>query len=141
MVKAAITMSDRIQELQQNQQLLQKENGELKRTNKYLLESADLKRVTERLDVQDKQIKTLMSRAEHDRGRNKQEFIDVHAGLCNIFSVLARHEADMEGVTVREVARDGRQLGLVTDLNNRLCPVENVSYALTPLACSSAIYV
>eukprot|EP00971_Amphidinium_carterae_P107684 2132235-Amphidinium_carterae.2 len=137
-------MSKRIQELQQNQQLLQKERDDLKRTNKSLLESvkshefsllhvqADLKATTERLDAHEKQLKTCASRAEHDRGSNKKEFKDVYASLRNIFALLAKQETDMEGAAVREVARD-ELLGLVTDVNGRLNAAESVSYGLTPL--------
>eukprot|EP00971_Amphidinium_carterae_P001362 27166-Amphidinium_carterae.1 len=128
MVRAITTMGDSIKELQQSHQLLQKENSDLKRSNKYLQDAIkshetpllhfqnDLKKVTDRSEGQAKQIQTLINRAEHDKTSHRRELDDVRTSLGNIYSVLARHEADTENVTTREVARDESQLGLVTQI-------------------------
>eukprot|EP00971_Amphidinium_carterae_P274729 5451734-Amphidinium_carterae.1 len=145
MVKAITSMGERIKELQQSHQLLQKENTDLRRTTKFLQEAitshetsllhvqSELQKVTDRSEGQAKQIQTLMSKAEHDRTSHKKEIEQIHTALGNIYAVLARHEANTENIVTREVARDERSIGLMTDLNNHVTLVENTAYGLSPL--------
>eukprot|EP00971_Amphidinium_carterae_P271856 5394660-Amphidinium_carterae.1 len=75
MVRAAITMGDRIKELQQSHQLYRRRT---------MNSNSDLKIVTDRSEGQTKQIQALISRAEHDRTSHKRELDDVRTALGNI---------------------------------------------------------
>eukprot|EP00971_Amphidinium_carterae_P349595 6491098-Amphidinium_carterae.2 len=145
MVQGISSMVERIKELQQSYQLLQKENSDLKKTSTYLREAikshetsmlhvqSELRRVTDKSDGQAKTIQTLVSRADHDRTSHKKEVDQIHTALRNIFAVLAQHEANAENIVTREVARDDRSIGLMTDLTNRMELVESSTYGLTPV--------
>eukprot|EP00971_Amphidinium_carterae_P280917 5577083-Amphidinium_carterae.1 len=52
---------------------------------------------------------------KHDRTSHKGDIEQIHTALSNIYTVLARHEANTENIVTREVARDERSIGLMTD--------------------------
>eukprot|EP00971_Amphidinium_carterae_P296300 5885580-Amphidinium_carterae.1 len=145
MVQSMSSMVKRITELQQNYQLLQKENADLKKTSTYLREAikshetsmlhvqSELKKVTDRSEGQARTIQTLLSRAEHDRASRKKEFDQIRNTLSNMFTVMARLEVNAEDMVTREVARDERSIGLITDMNNRLEVAESCMFGLTPV--------
>eukprot|EP00971_Amphidinium_carterae_P225899 4480254-Amphidinium_carterae.1 len=94
---------------------------------------SELSKVTDRSEGQAKTIQTLMSRADHDRTSHKKDVDQIHTALRNIYAVIARHEANAENMVTREVARDERSIGLMTDLTNRMEVVESSTYGLTPV--------
>eukprot|EP00971_Amphidinium_carterae_P184673 3666552-Amphidinium_carterae.1 len=132
MVQSMSSMVERIKELQQNYQLLQKENSDLRKTSTYLREAikshetsllhvqSELSKVTDRSEGQARTIQTLVSRAEHDRASHKREVDQIRSTLSNMFTVIARLEVNAEDIVTREVARDERSIGLITDMNNRM---------------------
>eukprot|EP00971_Amphidinium_carterae_P127281 2522273-Amphidinium_carterae.1 len=139
MVRSISSMAEKVKELQQNQQLLQKSNADLTRTSQYLREAvkshetsmlhvqAELKRVTDRSE------KMLVNRAEHDRAGHKKEIEEIHKTFKNLFSVIARLDVNTEDIVTREVARDERTIGLITDMNNSMTNAESSMFGLTPV--------
>eukprot|EP00971_Amphidinium_carterae_P227790 4518044-Amphidinium_carterae.1 len=132
MVQSMSSMVKRITEVQQNYQFLQKENTDLKKTSTYLREAiksheksllhvqSELNKVTDRSEGQARTIQTLVSRADHDRASHKKEVDQIHNTLSNMFTVIVRLEVNAEDMVTREVARDERSIGFITDMNNRM---------------------
>eukprot|EP00971_Amphidinium_carterae_P149828 2970350-Amphidinium_carterae.1 len=131
MVQSMSSMVKRITELQQNYQLLQKENADLKKTTTYLREAVK-SHETSMLHVQS-ELKRVTDRAEHDRAITKKEVDQINKTLSNMFTVMARFEVNTEDIVTREVARDERSIGLITDMNNRLEVTESSMFGLTPV--------
>eukprot|EP00971_Amphidinium_carterae_P054078 1064763-Amphidinium_carterae.1 len=66
----------------------------------------------------------LISRAEHDRACYKKDMDQINKILSNLFSVVARLDVNTEDIFTREVARDERSMGFITDINNRMTIAE-----------------